>query len=83
VGSLRMSKGLYQDTPSDTPWGNLRWHSRHVAYQNPDGWGLHDAPARQLPEGSVFLEFDWKAVPPLVELRRIVLPARQTVEEAS
>jgi hypothetical protein len=24
----------------------------------------------------VFLDFDWRAVPPLVELRRIVLPAR-------
>jgi hypothetical protein len=79
VGSLRVSKGLYRDTPSDTPWGNLRWHSRHVAYHNPDGWGLREAPARQLPDGSVLLEFDWKAVPPLVDLRRIVLPARQTV----
>jgi hypothetical protein len=83
VGSLRTSKGLYRDTPSDTPWGNLRWHSRHVAYQNPDGWGLSEAPVRQLPGGSAFLAFDWKAVPPLVELRRIVLPARQTVEEVS
>jgi hypothetical protein len=81
VGSLRMSKGLYRDTPSDTPWGNMRWHSRHVVYQNPDGWGLNDAPAIPLPDGSVLLDFDWKAVPPLIELRRIVLPARQTVEE--
>ena len=82
VGSLRLSKGLYRDTPTDTPWGNLRWHSRHVAYQNPDGWGLSDAPVRRLSDGSVFLEFDWKVVPPLVELRRIVLPARQSVEES-
>ncbi len=81
IGSLRMSKGLYRDTPSDTPWGNLRWHSRHVAYNNPDGWGLRDAPARRLPDGSVFIDFDWAVVPPLVELRRIVLPARQTIEE--
>ena len=82
VGSLRMSKGLYRDTPTETPWGNLRWHSRHVAYQNPDGWGLSEAPVRQLSDGSVFLEFDWDVVPPLVELRRIVLPARQSVEES-
>jgi hypothetical protein len=82
VGSLRMSKALYRDTPTDTPWGNMRWHSRHVVYQNPDGWGLHNAPVTSRPDGSVFLEFAWHAVPPLIELRRVVLPARQGVEES-
>ncbi len=81
VGSLRMSKALYRHNPTETPWGNLRWHSRHVVYQNPDGWGLRAAPVASLPDGSVFLDFDWKTLPPLIELRRIVLPARQTVEE--
>jgi hypothetical protein len=34
------------------------------------------APSRQRSDGIEFLDFDWQAVPPLVELRRIVLPAR-------
>jgi hypothetical protein len=77
VGSYRISKALYRDNPKDAPWGDNRWHSRHVVYSNPDGWGLGDAPARTLPGGSVSLDFDWRAVPPIVELRRVVLPIRQ------
>ena len=77
VGSLRISKAMYDDTPTDTPWGNLRWHSRHVVYNNPDGWGLADAPARETADGAMVLEFDWKALPPLIDLRRVVLPARR------
>lgn len=74
VGSLRLSKP--QAGAAGTRWGNVRWHSRRVVYNNPDGWGLADAPARELPDGSTYLEFDWKAVPPLVDLRRVVLPSR-------
>jgi hypothetical protein len=93
VGSMRISKAMYAAGPdnagaagpdqvrptreTDTPWGNLRWHSRHVVYNNPDSWGLGDAPARPSPDGSTFLEFDWKALPPLIELRRVVLPGRR------
>lgn len=80
VGSFRISK-TGQEHSSDTPWGRLGWPSRHVTYENPDGWGLGDAPSRQLPDGMTFLDFDWKAVPPLLELRRLVLPARQAAEE--
>ena len=83
VGSFRISKGAYRDESNDTPWGNMRWHSRHVAYNNPDGWGLGDAPSRPLPGGAVFLDFDWRAVPPLVELRRVVLPVRQSGAESA
>ena len=75
-GSFRLSKAAYKEAPTDTPWGNLRWHSRHVAYSNPDGWGLGDAPVRPLGGGGLFVNFDWRVVPPLVELRRIVLPVR-------
>jgi hypothetical protein len=78
VGSMRISKAGHESA-TDTPWGNLRWHSRHVVYNNPDGWGLADAPARVRGDGCTFLEFDWKAVPPLIELRRVVLPARQAM----
>ena len=83
VGSFRISKAAYRDGPGETPWGNIRWHSRHVAYNNPDGWGLGDAPSRTAPDGAVLLEFDWRAVPPLVELRRVVLPVRQTAAETA
>jgi hypothetical protein len=76
VGSLRVSKALHRDNRSDSPWGDLDWHSEHVTYNNSEGWGLGLAPSRQRPDGIEFLDFDWKAVPPLVELRRIVLPAR-------
>jgi hypothetical protein len=76
VGSMRISKSLYASA-TETPWGNVQWHSRSVVYSNPDGWGLASAPERSLPDGSTYLEFDWKAVPPLVELRRVVLPSRQ------
>jgi hypothetical protein len=75
VGSMRISKGMYVGG-TDTPWGNLRWHSRHVVYNNPDGWGLAVAPGRVSADGITFLDFDWKAVAPLIELRRVVLPGR-------
>ena len=74
TGSFRLSKAAHRDNPSDTPWGDLGWHSRHVTYNNPDAWGLAEAPARRLGDGTIVLDFDWRAVPPLVELRRIVLP---------
>ena len=77
TGSFRISKAAYRDDPTDTPWGNLRWHSRHVVYTNSNGWGLADAPVSSLADGALFLEFDWRVVPPLVELRRVVLPVRQ------
>lgn len=76
VGSYRISKSAFADHASDTPWGDLRWHSRAVVYNNVDGWGLHEAPATSLTDGITYLAFDWKAVPPLVDLRRVVLPAR-------
>jgi hypothetical protein len=78
-GSFRTSKSSMRDSASETetPWGNLDWHAGHVTYNNGDGWGLADAPERARPDGSLFLEFDWRAVPPLVELRRVVLPSRR------
>jgi hypothetical protein len=76
VGSMRISKALHRDNRADSPWGNLDWHSSHVTYNNPEGWGLRDAPVRRESDGAVYLEFDWRAVPPLVDLRRLVLPTR-------
>jgi hypothetical protein len=76
VGSLRVTKAFHRDNRAESPWGDLDWRSERVAYNNREDWGLAEAPSRQAPDGVVFLDFDWKAVPPLVELRRIVLPAR-------
>jgi hypothetical protein len=73
VGSMRISKALYDR--SDSPWGDLDWHSDRVTYNNPDDWGLAAAPSRLGPDKVMFLDFDWRAVPPLVELRRVALPA--------
>jgi len=76
LGSMRISKSLHRDNRADSPWGDLDWHSDGVTYHNPEGWGLGAAPARQRSDGVTFLDFDWRAVPPLVELRRLVLPPR-------
>lgn len=78
LGSMRISKSLHRDNRADSPWGDLDWHSSHVTYNNPEEWGLRDAPSRQRADSTVFLDFDWRAVPPLVDLRRVVLPARQS-----
>ena len=42
VGSMRISKALHRDNRSDSPWGDLDWHSDHVTYNNPEDWGLGD-----------------------------------------
>jgi hypothetical protein len=46
-----------------------------VIYDNSDAWGLRDAPERRVDEQTTWLDFSWDAVPPLVDLRRLVLPA--------
>ena len=79
VGSYRLSRAAADG--ADSSWGNTDWHARHVTYNNPDGWGLGNAPSRQLADGTTFLDFDWRAVPPLVELRRLTLPGRHAAEE--
>lgn len=81
VGSFRISKDRHAADRSLTTWGH-RWHCRDVAYNNPDNWGLADAPARSLSHGLTYLDFAWEAVPPLVELRRVVLPVRQAPAES-
>jgi len=76
-GSFRISKTILQDDTAQATWGNRRWHSRHVVYDNPEDWGLGNAPEGDLPGGARYLDFDWKAVPPVVDLRRVVLPLRR------
>ncbi len=81
IGSFRTFSSLHGEDLSQTAWGG-RWHARNVVYNNPESWGLRDAPTRSLTDGVSYLDFDWRAVPPLVELRRVVLPVRQAALEA-
>ena len=46
-----------------------------MIYDNSDAWGLRDAPERRVDAQTTWLDFSWDAVPPLVDLRRLVLPA--------
>lgn len=74
LGTLYANHPKYQERPDLAPWGDIRWRS-DVIYDNHPAWGLADAPSRQVTTGIHYLEFDWKAVPPMLDLRRLVLPA--------
>ncbi len=73
LGTLNSQMGLYRDRPGDAPWGDTRW-KRSVVYENDRDWGLWRAPILELRPGVFRLEFRWDAVPPIVDLRRVVLP---------
>jgi hypothetical protein len=60
---------------AEAAWGARGWPSREVIYDNSDAWGLRDAPERRIDGQTTWLDFSWDAVPPLVDLRRLVLPA--------
>lgn len=74
-GSYRLDPSAFVGREAEAHWGDRRWHSKGVSYLNPPTWGLAHAPARRRGEGGVYLDFSWSAVPPLVDLRRVVLPA--------
>lgn len=75
VGSYRLTADAYAGKEAEAPWGDSRWHSRGVVYSNPHTWGLSEAPMRPSGERCWHLDFSWNAVPPLVDLKRVVLPA--------
>jgi len=75
-GSYRLNPTAYAGREQEAPWGDRRWHSAGVSYVNAESWGLAAAPVRER-EGCRYLEFDWEAVPPLVDLRGVVLPVAQ------
>ena len=76
-GSYRSSRAKTDREDAERAWGKREWPYRSVAYENADNWGLRDAPERQLRPGATYLAFDWGAVPPVVDLRRVVLPLRR------
>jgi hypothetical protein len=75
VGSFRTTKNVASAETAEAAWGRRRWPSRQVIYDNSDAWGLRDAPERRIDAQTTWLDFSWDAVPPLVDLRRLVLPA--------
>lgn len=75
VGSFRTTKNVVSSEAAETAWGSRGWPSRDVIYENHDAWGLRDAPERSVGAKTTWLDFSWDAVPPLVDLRRLVLPA--------
>ena len=48
---------------------------RDAVYLNPEGWGLAEAPAVALAPRRTRLSFAWEVAPPLVDLRRLSIPA--------
>ena len=78
VGSYR-ARHLSAHANAASTSAKERWHANGVSYDNPEGWGLGDAPERAVGERCWVLEFSEAALPPLVDLRAIVLPiARQS-----
>jgi len=73
-GSFRDNRRTYDGREHESHWGRLRWHARGVIYVNPRSWGLADAPITPMTANQSRLEFSWDAVPPLVDLERVVLP---------
>ncbi len=73
-GSYRLNPTAYAGRETEAPWGDRRWHSGGVSYVNPPTWGLSEAPVREIDERVWYLDFSWAAMPPLVDLTRIVLP---------
>jgi hypothetical protein len=77
VGSLRLGPMTYEGREEEAPYGDPRWPAGAVIYDNPPTWGLAEAPARDLGRGRTYLDFSWSAVPPLVDLRRVLLPVNR------
>lgn len=70
-GTFHAQAGLYRKRPGEAPWGDRRWKS-DVIYLNGPEWGLARAPQRSLDANIMAIAFDWDAVVPMVDLRRIV-----------
>jgi hypothetical protein len=74
-GTYHRQRAAYEHRPAEAPWGD-HWR-KEVLYENPLSWGLGDAPMVPCGPGHFCLEFDDRAVPPLVALQRVTGPARR------
>jgi hypothetical protein len=72
-GTFRAQRRVYRARPSNAPWGG-NWR-KQMLYDNPPNWGLGDAPVVQRDDRHRRVEFDDRAVPPLVALGRLTTPA--------
>ena len=72
-GTFRAQRRAWRDRPSDAPWGD-NWR-KQLLYDNPANWGLGDAPVVGRDARHLRLEYDDRAVPPLVSLRRLTKAA--------
>jgi hypothetical protein len=70
-GTFHAQAGQYRNRPAEAPWGDRRWKS-DVIYLNGPEWGLAIAPERSISAGVTAIDFDWNAVGPMVDLRRVV-----------
>jgi hypothetical protein len=71
----RQSPGAaFAGREAEAPWGDRRWPQTGVSYVNPPTWGLSAAPVEARGDNRWYLRFAWAAIPPMVALRRIVLP---------
>ncbi|MDA1093229.1 MAG: hypothetical protein O3A25_08165 [Acidobacteria bacterium] len=80
LASYQTSKHVEDPDTAERRWGRA-WHNHDVIYDNHENWGLRDAPVRQLSAGIWKLDFEWRVVPPLVDLHRIVLSGMATSPE--
>ncbi len=76
-GTFLAQAGQYRNRPGDAPWGDRRWKS-DVIYLNGPEWGLALAPERALDASITAIDFDWSAVGPIVDLRRVVHARSET-----
>jgi len=67
---------LSESTPEDRSLGE------RIVYQNHDDWGLRLAPETRVSDHTTFLEFDWRAVPPLIDLNRLSVRAYRRTHTA-
>lgn len=80
LGTYMLARKDYEDDPSEAPWGDDRWPWR-IIYENTPDWGLGKAPAKPFDQGIEYLVFDREALPPLVDLRRVLLPPGRLINE--
>jgi hypothetical protein len=56
--------------------------TERIVYQNHEDWGLGRAPEQRIAAHTTFLEFDWHAVPPLIDLNRLSVRAYHLTDSA-
>ena len=76
--SFQVARHVASENEAESLWGRRHWHQDEVIYDNPDGWGLAEAPMTRVDDRIWRIEFDWTAVAPLVDLRRVVLSGMST-----